>query len=153
MNKKLNRKTEKGFVLFLSLLIMSVALTIAFSVFEIFSLNITMGGNIKESQTAFYAADSGLECVYYWDIKQKAIHYNNAVNITCNNETKNFNMVAGVGNFQLLFTPVKSCATINLNFSNPSPHDVLVLGRSKYVGSDCNISFPRRAERGIGVIY
>jgi len=144
----------RGFILFLSLLIMSVALSIAFSVFEIFIFQIVLSGNIKDSQSAFYAADSGIECVYYSDINQNNIPINGQANITCNNENKTFNMVSGIGNFQLFFNN-GSCAKILLNFNNPGPYTkkVQVFGRNKYTGSNCDAPYSRRVERGIEVAY
>lgn len=147
-------KKNKGFILFLSLLIMSVALSIAFSVFEIFIFQIVLTGNIKDSQGAFYAADSGLECVYYSEINKNAIPYDGQADITCNNENITFNMVAGIGGFQLFFNN-GTCAKILLNFNNPAPYTkkVQTFGRSKYVGNNCDTPYSRRVERGMEVAY
>ena len=144
----------RGFILFLSLLIMSVALSIAFSVFEIFFFQIVLTGNIKDSQGAFYAADSSLECVYYSDINKSDIPLNGTGKATCNNVTTTFTMTGGIGNFQLFFNN-GTCAKVLLDFNNPSPytHKVQVFGRSKYTGGDCDAPYSRRVERGIEVAY
>lgn len=147
-------KKNKGFILFLSLLIMSVALSIAFSVFEIFIFQIVLTGNIRDSQSAFYAADSALECVYYSDINKSDIPLNGAGKATCNNVTTTFNMTGGIGNFQLFFNN-GSCAKVLLDFNNPAPytHKVQSFGRNKYTGNDCDAPYSRRVERGIEVAY
>lgn len=147
LNKiKSSIQNAKGFSIFLSLLIMSIAATIAFSVFEIFYLQILMTSNIKDSQTAFYAADSGLECIYYWDIKKDEIDIGNP--ITCANSTKILDLPAS--DFKLYFSD-GSCTTIKINFANPlpDPKSIQSYGRNKYGGADCNNSYPRRVERGI----
>lgn len=148
LNKiKGNIQGAKGFSIFLSLLIMSIAATIAFSVFEIFYLQILMTSNIKDSQTAFYAADSGLECIYYWDIKEEAIDA--GLPITCVNSTKTLNLPTN-DDFKLYFSD-GSCATIKVIFTNPEPDtkSIQSYGRNKYGGADCDNSYPRRVERGI----
>jgi hypothetical protein len=66
-SKKL--KSEKGITLFIAIVIMSILLFISFAV-----VNITIKGNLfassgRDSQLAFFAADSGIECDLYWDSK------------------------------------------------------------------------------------
>ncbi len=61
-----------GFTLLLSVLISSIILgiSVGFSTFIIRELTISAIG--RESQKAFFAADSGIECALYWDLKQHA---------------------------------------------------------------------------------
>ena len=60
---------NRGMTLFIAIAIMSILLFISFAV-----VNITVKGTIfatfgRDSQYAFYAADSGAECAIYWDSK------------------------------------------------------------------------------------
>lgn len=58
---------KKGFVLAFSLLISSIVLALAFSIFNILLKQIVLTSSAKDSQIAFYAADAGAECALYWD--------------------------------------------------------------------------------------
>lgn len=141
---------SKGFTLLLSLLIISIAATIAFSVFEIFFFQITMSSNIKDSQTAFYAADSGLECVYYWGINKKQISNGNT--IICNEQNININSMPNE-TFQILFSDIGSCATVIIDASNALSPSVQSYGRNAYdtTLNDCDATYPRRSERALEV--
>lgn len=147
---KIFQKESKGFSLFLSVLLMSIIATIAFSVFEIFYLQILMIGNIKDSQIAFYAADYGLECIYYNDIKLNKIKTSQLSN--CNNVSKI--IALPIDTWQLFFTD-GTCVTIRTNFDDPPPFTTRIqaYGRDKYTGVDCDTPVLRRVERGLEVEY
>lgn len=151
MLQKINKfNNSQGFTLLLSLLIISIAATIAFSVFEIFFLQITMSSNIKDSQTAFYAADSALECVYYWGINQKKISNGNT--IICNNQSIIIDSMPNE-TFQLLFSDIGSCATVIIDAADPLSPGVQSYGRNAYntTLNDCDATYPRRSERALEV--
>lgn len=59
----------KGFTLFLALIVASLLLAIGFSLSTIILKQLVFANSGKESQLAFYAADSGAECALYWDRK------------------------------------------------------------------------------------
>lgn len=60
---------QKGFTLLLSLLVISIILSVGFGVFDIMTKELKLSGIGRESQISFYAADAGIECAYFWDIK------------------------------------------------------------------------------------
>ncbi|HEY1037717.1 MAG TPA: pilus assembly PilX N-terminal domain-containing protein [Candidatus Paceibacterota bacterium] len=62
-------RSERGFTLFVALIISSMLLAIGFSLGNIVLKQIVFSSTGKESQIAFYAADSGAECALYWDRK------------------------------------------------------------------------------------
>lgn len=69
-NKYYNRDTsEQGFTLFIALIVSSLLLAIGFSLSTIILKQLVFANSGKESQLAFYAADSGSECALYWDRK------------------------------------------------------------------------------------
>lgn len=57
-----------GFVLLFSLLISSILLATGLGISRLMVKQITLAGLSRESQVAFFAADSGLECALHWDI-------------------------------------------------------------------------------------
>ena len=93
MNDKLKIKTseQKGFTLLLSLLVISIILSVSFGVFDVMTKELKLSGIGRESQISFYAADAGVECAYYWDIKkkifEKIINDEASEDIECANKT------------------------------------------------------------------
>jgi len=53
-------------------LIASVVLALGSSIFSIARKQITLSALGRESQFAFYAADTGAECALYWDLRYQA---------------------------------------------------------------------------------
>jgi Tfp pilus assembly protein PilX len=68
-NKDNNRNANSGFTLFIALIVSSLLLAIGFSLSTIILKQLVFANSGKESQLAFYAADSGAECALYWDRK------------------------------------------------------------------------------------
>lgn len=74
MEKESNKKEirlvkQDGFALLFSVLISSLLLTIGLSIFSIALKELSISTNTQRSLHAFYAADSGRECVMYYDFK------------------------------------------------------------------------------------
>jgi len=55
--------------LLLSILVVSVVLSVGLGIFDIMTKELKLSGLGRESQIAFYAADAGVECFFYWEIK------------------------------------------------------------------------------------
>lgn len=64
-----NTRNTAGFTLFISLIVSSLVLAIGFSLSTIILKQLVFANSGKESQLAFFAADSGAECAMYWDRK------------------------------------------------------------------------------------
>ncbi len=62
----------RGFTLFVALVVSSMLLAVGFSLSNIILKQLIFSSSGKESQLAFYAADSGAECALYWDRKDMA---------------------------------------------------------------------------------
>jgi hypothetical protein len=58
-----------GFTLLIAALISSVVLSLGISIFEIARKQVSLSSMGRESQFAFYAADTGSECALYWDVR------------------------------------------------------------------------------------
>ncbi len=70
MMKKHN--IQRGFTLLLAALIASIVLALGASIFGIARKQVTLSSLGRDSQFAFYAADTGAECALYWDIRENA---------------------------------------------------------------------------------
>lgn len=60
---------KTGFTLFVALVVSSMLLAVGFSLSNIILKQLIFSSSGKESQLAFYAADSGAECALFWDRK------------------------------------------------------------------------------------
>lgn len=64
-------KYKKGFTVFFATLVASLALAIGFAIYDLTVRSLNLSTVASQSQYAIYAADTGAECVLYWDS-----HYN-----------------------------------------------------------------------------
>lgn len=64
---KLEIKKSKGFVLLFAVTLAAIFLSIALGVADITLKEINFSTSVKNSNNAFFAADTGAECALYWD--------------------------------------------------------------------------------------
>jgi len=69
INSKIKKIDTAGFTLFVAMIVSSLLLAVGFSISNIILKQLLLSGSGKDSQIAFYAADSGAECVQFWDSK------------------------------------------------------------------------------------
>ncbi len=67
MNTILRHKTQSGFTLLFAVLISSLVISIGATIISIALRQTILSGTSRESQYAFYAANTALECAHYWD--------------------------------------------------------------------------------------
>lgn len=65
-------RRQRGFTLLLASLVASIVLTLGASVFSIAQKQVSLSSIGRDSQYAFYAADSAAECALYHDIRFQA---------------------------------------------------------------------------------
>ena len=84
-NPSTKLRASKGFALLFSVLVSSLLLTIGLSIFSIALKELSISTASRQSIHAFYAADSGRECINYWDKQRRYIadYYFDAGEITC----------------------------------------------------------------------
>jgi len=63
--------TRRGFTLLLAALVASIVLMLGSSIFSIAQKQVTLSSIGRDSQFAFFAADTGAECALYYDIRPK----------------------------------------------------------------------------------
>ena len=66
--KHIRAKKNRGFVILFSVLISALILLISSGIFNVVQKEVVLSSYARESQRAFYAADSVLECALYADI-------------------------------------------------------------------------------------
>ena len=68
---------SRGFTLLLSALIVSIVLAIGASISGLAQKELTLSSIGRDSQFAFYTADSGAECALYWDVRHQIFSVEN----------------------------------------------------------------------------
>ncbi|MEX0652400.1 MAG: pilus assembly PilX N-terminal domain-containing protein [Candidatus Paceibacterota bacterium] len=150
--KKKNKTQKRGFTLLVAVLISGVLLSIGLAIFNITIKELLLSSSGRESQFAFYAADSGIECALYWDQKGSAFSTSTAGAIACNSTS--IPEVGGLGynsamTFQ--FEVDGYCSAVSVTKSETHPRTKI---ESKGYNTTCdNTVNPRRIERAIRVTY
>lgn len=67
-----HRTEEKGFTILLAALIASLVLALGISIFTIAQKQLILSSIGRNSQYAFYAADTAAECALFWDARHVA---------------------------------------------------------------------------------
>lgn len=94
--KQKSFKNQKGFALLMAVILTSTLLLITYSLSSITLKEITLSYAGKDSELAFYAADTGVECAQYWDIRNDGADQSAFSTITPNNQiTCNNNIIKG----------------------------------------------------------
>lgn len=89
-------KNTRGFTLLLAALVASIVLALGSSIFIIARKQVTLSSLGRDSQFAFYAADTGAECALYWDIRGGAFGTTTPVSTPeCAGETLTQTVTAG----------------------------------------------------------
>src|SRR3990167_3036864 len=158
MNKELRIKKIKsrGFTLLLSILVVSVVLSVGLGIFDIMTKELKLSGLGRESQIAFYAADAGVECFFYWEIKHSdlvdsafAYYDSNPPTISCAGNS--FIIPAGsngpYGPYNLKLSN-NSCAKIKVTKSGLT---TTVESRG-YNTKDCDSTSAFKVERAIQLV-
>lgn len=141
-----------GFALLYAVLVSSILLAIGLAIFNITIKELLFSSLGRDSQFAFYAADTGAECALYWDFIESAFATSSASNIECAN-----NVIEGMGGggygapsiFTIDFSPEPYCVTVSVT-KYEIPKRTIIESRGY---NTCDTANPRRVERAIRVIY
>jgi len=168
--KKKNNKQElsllnkRGIALFVAVLITSVALLFSYAISNIAvkELNLTQAG--RDSQIAFYASNSGIECALFWDLRNDAFDpIIDSSTIECAEESIDFSGITNgypgtpkefeVGPFYLDGSNVNgSCFTIHITKTLVNGGDIKTVTESRGYNT-CNAGSSRRLERALRATY
>lgn len=67
-HKKKMQESKRGITVLIASLVASILLAIGLSIFSTTVKDLFFASTAKESEVAFYAADTAAECAQYWDI-------------------------------------------------------------------------------------
>lgn len=147
-------RTKKGFTLLMAVIITSVLLIISTGIISIAIKQAELSTFSRDSERAFYAADSGVDCALYWDLKNASVSaFDPSSNtaITCNNQTPSISGRAGSDSkFTLTYTDI-GCTRAEVEVIKRviSPKTII----RGYGYSSCDPSDSRAVQRTISVRY
>ena len=137
---------KKGFTLLLTFLFTSISLAISLGVASLILGEVVLSRSGRESQKAFYAADSGVECALYWDLEKNEFS-DGSVTVSCAGENITFNEESS--DVFIASSPINfdhgSCSMVIVDKSSET---TIVIARG---WSPC--SGDRRVERALEVRY
>ena len=167
-NNKLKQKAN-GFTILLSLLVISIILSVGLGVFDVMTKELKLSGIGRESQISFYAADAGIECAYFWDIKHPGLKdsafsseasFVSDNNIFCGGVSDNFSRSydesekAFYFNFDMGKDTTQKCAKVTVakvTSENAEEKKTTTTIESKGYNYSCGSKSPHKVERAIRV--
>jgi len=138
--------TKQGFVLLFAVLVTSIVMAISLGIFSLIIKELKLSGASRESQRAFYAADAGTECAFYWDIHERLFSTTTSNLIQCAGDSMS---VGGgfVSDFVLTFDN-GTCVDVRVDKTNESQTVVTSRGHNT-----CDTNDLILVERALQVTY
>lgn len=137
---------KRGVTLLLAIFISTLALTLGLGIFTIIFGELSISIIYKESLEAFYAADSGMECALFWDIKQQSFSTSTSNSISCAGST--FSVGGSSLSVFNLNLPNNSCAHVRVQKTGL---ETIITSLGENIA--CGLTGPRTVQRGLEVKY
>lgn len=143
----------RGFTLIIAVVLTSVLVSIGLTLLDVTLKQILLASAATQSTTAFYAADSALECALYADQQQGAFSYaGNLSSITCHG--RSIPVASSIVGAERVSTLSISCASGGADGSVTVYKTAAGVTRIYANGyNTCDTSDARRTERGLKVTY
>lgn len=154
----------RGITLLIAIIFASVVLTVSLALLDISYKQVILASSAKQSQNAFYSADSAMECALYWDQQQNAFSYTASPlltsGISCVNQEgtskaiafpPNTSTVSGTTRTTIFSIPCNasgSQASVRIEKTSTASTTIFTSGYST-----CDSTDPRRIERGLKSTY
>lgn len=153
-------KSVPAFTLLLAVLIGSILIALGSAIFNIVSKEVLLSSSGRESQFAFFSADTGIECGLYWDLKQNAFGTTSPLSaISCGGASATLTRTAGG---TLLRPTVTTTFSFPIDGGATNPCVSMTIVKTYYPNetsmvsqgyNTCVSSNPLRLERAIKVQY
>lgn len=147
--------SPRGFTLLIAIILTSVLLAVGLSLLDTATKQLILASTAKQSEIAFYIADSALECALYHDQQLGSFSYSApAASVVCGGQTLALTTSATASVRTTTFTIPCSGGGAGTQagvtvYKQPSGQTALYA--TGY--SSCSTSDPRRVERGLKVTY
>ncbi len=149
---------NRGITLFIAIIITASLLLISTGMVNLALRQAFLTSSSRESQFAFYAADTGIECAIYWDVRNpgySAFATSTQTNISCNGVTANVSGNEGdkipidpPRPFTITFSPDPYCAVVTVTKFDNGATQIESKGYNT-----CDPANPDRVERAVKVTY
>ncbi len=155
----IKQNLQSGFTLLIAIAITGTLLLVATGIVNLAVKQSLISSSGKESQLAFYAADTGMECALYWDAKnpsadQSAFAITTTTLINCNKDSANPANQWTVGGSAvsvislITFLPDPYCAIVTVTKNG---NGTTLIESKGY--NTCDPANPRRVERAVRATY
>jgi Tfp pilus assembly protein PilX len=110
---------KRGITIYIAVTITAALILVSFSIINITLKQISLSSAGRDSQAAFYAADSGIECALYWNFRNEIGPYSAfdpskpVQDINCNNTLISVSRTMGTSTFRMTF-PEPYCAIVTV---------------------------------------
>ncbi len=151
-----NIKKNGGFVLLFAVTLSSIVLAIALGIMNVSLNEVNFGTSARNTNEAFFAADSGAECALFNDKSpSKFPTSGSALPITCFGTT--LTPSGSNGNFDFTLSNLGSsnqgCTIVNVSKTG-SPTTTIITSKGYNIGdSACNSTNPNRLERRVRITF
>ncbi len=163
-------KIKNGFTLLFASLVGSLLLAIGIATFNIVLRELNLSSIVRESHLAFYVADSGWECAFYWDRKHPAVFATsthsslpgsfipNPTIIQCNNQpisvySPDRSTFSAISTFRIPLDGT-ACADVTVSKTDDNQDKISTTVIESRGKNDCTENpNPNRVERAIRVKY
>ena len=148
-------KTRRAFTLLMSVLIASVLLALGYEIYNLAVKEVKLSSAGRESQFAFFAADTGVECALHADTVLDAFATTSPVTeITCGVDVSPLTREDVGDDFVTSFTFTsgagKSAQCVDVVVTRSEPKHTKI---ESYGHNTCDLLDPMRLERAIRVTY
>ena len=141
---------KRGVTLLLAIFISALALSLGLGIFTIIFGELGISGTSKESLEAFYAADSGIECALFWDIKQQAFNDPVLGTVQCANSTPLLNVTIDANSTTTRFSLLLSNSCVRVTVRKTALETIVTsLGEN----IACGLTGGRTVQRVLEVKY
>lgn len=148
-------KTRRAFTMLMSVLIASILLALGYEIYNLAVKDVNLSSSGRESQFAFFAADTGIECALWADTKLDAFATSSdVVELDCGTATSTLSR-ANLGDDYVTTFDVTTgggtrtqCTTIIVTRSQPKSTVIEAYGHNT-----CDLTSKLRLERAIRVTY
>lgn len=119
---------SRGFTILLAALVSSVVLALGVAVFQIAYKQLTLSSIGRDSQHAFYAADTGAECALYWDARfDYFASPPPTIDAFCGGGNQPLSVSGrGTNSMSFEFEPQSRCVRVRVTKSDTHPRTVIV---------------------------
>jgi len=154
MSNFLKTQNNKGFALLFSIIVVSVVVITTLAVSSIVRRGLEITSVGERSMEAFFAADAGLECALYWDIRERnlvtgisSLRPGGSGNISCLDSSITVTSIGQVARFGVRNRARDLCADVMVTVTGL---DTEVQSRGY---NTCDENDPKRIERGLEARY